>query len=128
MKHFKIFTPLIAAALILEGCATQDVQKYLGSPDQVQADITYLGGRAKQYVSPDNQAKLHQIGVQIGQLSNADISGILALIPTPSGTTEALLVSTLKATLQLVVSLYAHNNGTLLSYFHAISVGILANY
>ena len=127
MKHFNYLTACGLLAL-MTACSTTQVQNTIGPPSQVQADITYLGGRAKQYVTPQNQVKLHTLGVAIGNLSNADISDVLALIPTPSGTTEQLLVMTLKTTLQLVVTLYAHNNGTLLSYFHAISAGILANY
>ena len=126
MKHFNAIA--LVALLALAGCSTTQLNNTIGPPEQVQADITYLGGRAKPHVSAENQIVLHTVGVRIGELSNADISGVLALIPNPSGTTELLLVSTLKATLQLVVTLYAHNNGTLLSYFHAISAGILANY
>jgi len=127
-----VVAPLLVASMFaFTSCANfgQNAQQVLGPLSQVQADITYLGGRAKQYISADNQAKLHNFAVQLNTTANADLSAVYALLPSSTGSvTGDLLVNTLKMTLQLIVTNWSHNNQTLLSYFHAVGNGLLANF
>jgi len=126
----KLLLPVVAIAL-LSGCAnfSQNVQKVLVSPAQFQADVTYLGGRAKQYVSAQDQAKIHNFATQLNTVANLDLGPLYALLPSDTGSTVGnLLLNTAKTTLSLVVSMYGPNNATTLAYAHAGANGLLANF
>ena len=71
----KLLIPIVAvAAMLASSCTTTQVQHYLGPPAQVQNDTTYLGGRVKQYMSADVQARLHQAGTLLQSASTGDIA------------------------------------------------------
>lgn len=114
----------------LTGCAeySQQIQA-LEPPAAFQADITWIGGRAKQYISAENQSKIHNFAVQLQTTANLDLSALYALLPTTTGSVSGdLLLNTAKTTLQLVVIKYGSNNATTIAYAHAAALGLLANF
>lgn len=125
----KLLVSLTAIAL-LSGCAnfSQQVQT-LEPPAKFQTDITWLGSRAKEYVSADNQAKIHNFAVQLQTTANLDLSALFALLPPTTGSIAGdLLLNSLKTTLQLVVNYYGAKNPTTLMYAHSGATGLLTNF
>lgn len=124
-------TILIAiACLSLTSCATiRNIPQTVGPPSQVQEDVTYLGRRAKQYISAENQVKIHNFATQLNTTANLDLSVLYALLPQTTGSiTGDILLASAKTTLSLIVSIYGANNPTTLAYAHAIANGLLANF
>lgn len=118
------------AAVFVTGCGTtfQNIQEILGSPQQVQAEITILGGIAKPKISADAQVKIHNFAIQLQNAASLDLTPLFALIP-PTGSQNAdALIAAAKAYLTSVVQKYGENNQTALSYAKAVAAGLLANF
>jgi hypothetical protein len=130
MKKLQTIIAVITC-VFFTGCATfqANVETFLGSPSQVQADVTYAGARVKQYVSAGNQAKIHNFATQLSTTANLDLSALFALLPTTTGSwTADLVIANAKAVLTLVVNKWGSNNPTTLAYAHAVANGLLANF
>lgn len=125
----KLLLPIVALALLMDGCASlQNIQQTLGTPEQVQADITILGALAKPHLSADVQGKIHLAAVQINSAANLDLTTLFALIPSTGSVNGDALVAAVKAYLTSFVQRWGSNNATTLSYAHAVGAGLLANF
>lgn len=110
-------------------CATmQDIQKSLGTPTAVQADITLLGSIAKSHIPTASQAKIHAFATQLQSAANLDLTALFAMIPTTGSANGDALIGAAKAYLTSVVQKYGNNNPTAISYMHAVANGLLANF
>lgn len=121
---------ILAACLLFTSCATiKDLPKYLGSPAQVQADLTIVGGVAKSHIPADAQAKIHQFATYLNQAANLDLDALFALLPATTGSQNGdALIAAAKAYLTSVVQKYGSHNDTAIAYGHAVANGLLANY
>ncbi len=120
---------LLVGLLSLSGCATmQDVQKTLGTPQAVQADITIIGGLAASKIPADAKAKIHAFAIQLSAAADLNLDALFALIPTTGSQNGDALISAAKAYLTVTVQKYGANNATALAYAKAIANGLLANF
>lgn len=127
----KIITSITAVALLsLVSCAQfQNIQQTLGSPPQVQADITILGGIAKSHLSTAAQQKIHSFATQLNQAADLNLNALYALLPPTTGSQNGdALVGAAKAYLTSVVQKYGSRNPTTIAYGHAVANGLLANF
>jgi hypothetical protein len=121
---------IIAAMLLMSGCAElQNFKQTLGTPAQVQADITILGGVAKSHIPADAQSKIHWFASQLSNAADLNLDALFALLPATTGSQNGdALISAAKAYLTSFVQKYGHNNATALSYARAVAAGLLANF
>ena len=116
-------------ALITAGCASlQDVQKALGSPSQVQAELTILGAVAKTHIPSTAYPKIHTWALQINSAADLNLEPLFALIPQTGSQNADALIAAAKAYLTAIVNKYGARNQTSIEYAHAVGNALLANF
>lgn len=132
----QITTPVVALIMAtatlfsVGGCANFVGQvQQIESADQLRADLIWVGGRTKQYVSDANKAKIHQFAVALQSTANLDLGPLFALLPQTTGNTYLdVAIGTAKTVLQLAVLKWGSSNGTTLAYAHAAADALLQNF
>lgn len=129
MKNL-IFVKIIATALLFTSCETvQNVQQWLGTPANVQAEIILLGSAAKSHISPAVQAKIHQGAIYLNQAADLDLNVFYQFLPATTGSENGdKLIAKAKEFLAEAVKKYGSHNATTLAYSHAVANGLLANF
>jgi hypothetical protein len=125
------FTPLITSlvACLIMGCANiADITKTLGSPQQVQTDVTILGTIAKPKISSEAQARIHQFASYLNSAASLDTTELTAMIPKTGSANADALISAAVAYLNATLAKYGSNNPTTIAYMHAVANGLLANF
>ena len=125
------FLPLWAslAACLIMGCTNlAELQKTLGTPAQVQADLTIIGAIAKPKISSEAQARIHQFANYLSKAAALDTTELVAMIPKTGSINGDALISAAVAYLNSTIAKYGANNQTSLAYAHAVANGLLANF
>lgn len=118
---------LLCASLI--GCASlQDIQKALGSPANVQAELTILGSVAKPHIPASAYPKIHAWALQINSAAELNLEPLFALIPQTGSQNADALIAAAKAYLTSVVQKYGARNQTSIEYARAVANALLANF
>ena len=118
---------MFCAALI--GCANlQDIQKTLGAPSQVQAELTILGAVAKAHIPASAYPKIHAWALQINSAADLNLEPLFALIPQTGSQNADALIAAAKAYLTATVQKYGARNQTSIEYAHAVGNALLANF
>jgi len=115
MKFLPIWASLCACLIM--GCA--NLQQTLGTPDSVQYKVGLLCLLAKDKISDDAKARLHQIGTQIMAATTVHGAVVVALgQPTGDKEGDALLAAAVAFI----------NSGPTIDYAKAVAAALLANF
>lgn len=120
---------LITASLFIGCASTQQFLQVLGTPAQVQADVTVLGAVAKPRITdPNVLATIHKFAVDLQQAGNLDPSQLIALIPHTGNVEADALIAAAVSFVNSAIQKWGSNNGTTLAYIKAVSGGLLATF
>jgi len=109
------------AICFLTGCASLTTwENKLGTPAQVQAEVTALGALAKPYISQSVQTQIHNAATQISAVTTVDFNALAGLFPITGNAKVDAFIASIKAYLALA--------GPQLTYVHAIGLGLLADF
>lgn len=111
----------IIAICFLTGCASlTNWESKIGTPAQVQAQVTVLGALVKPYLSTSTQGQIHNAAVQIGAATTVDFNALAGLLPITGNAKADAFIASIKAYLALA--------GPQLEYVHAIGNGLLVDF
>jgi hypothetical protein len=128
MKKLQTIIAVIMCASFV-GCETlQSIQATLGSPQQVQAEITILGGLAKPKISSEAQKRIGQFAGYLLQASELNTTELVAMIPKTGSQNGDALIGAAVAYLNSTLAKYGAKNQTTLAYMKAVANGLLANF
>ncbi len=120
---------LITTPIMFNGCANwQQVQQTLGSPQQVQIDVTLLGSVAKSRIPANAQAQIHTFATQLSALADLNTAQLVALIPKTGNAIADALIASSSGFLNMALVKWGEHNATTLAYAHAVANGLLANF
>ncbi len=109
--------------LLLAGCANlSNVQTYLGTPQQVQSEVSVLAALAKPYVPASDAALVHQFAATLA-------TSTTATAPVPPSTTHPktqALISAASAIVSLAIARVS--SASALEYIHAVGNGLLISF
>lgn len=132
MKHKNaVVLFILALTPMLAGCSTinwQQVEQTLGTPQQVQIDVSVLAALAKPKIPADAQAQIHQWANQLGALVDLNTQQLVALIPKTGSATADALIASASGFLNIALARWGEHNATTLAYAHAVANGLLINF
>ena len=128
MKYLPLWASLCAAVVMI-GCTNfAQLETTLGTPTQVQADITILGAIAKPKISVEGQASIHKFANYLVAASALDTTELVAMIPKTGSINGDALISATVAFLNSTLAKYGARNTTTIAYMHGLGIGLLANF
>ena len=137
MKTRQLIRILVAAliisgsVLLIPGCGTinwQQIQQTIGSPAQVQIDVSVLSAIAKPRIPANAQAQIHQWATQLAALADLNTAQLVALIPKTGNATADALIASSSGFLNMALARWGEHNPTTLAYVHSVANGLLSNF
>ena len=120
---------VLTLALFLFGCANwQQWQQTLGTPAQVQADVSVLAALTKPHIPANAQAQIHKWATQLASLADLNAAQLVALIPKTGNATADAMIASSTAFLNMALAKFGEHNPTTLAYAHAVANGLLSNF